>query len=100
MSLETWAFSAAWGLYGFGLLVFGVARRSNDLRAAGLVALLATTAKIFLFDMARLEGVVRAGSFLAVGALLLAAAVLVRRLGGSASLPFGRGDRRSNANGT
>ncbi|HVI32090.1 DUF2339 domain-containing protein [Phenylobacterium sp.] len=90
-SLETWAFSAAWGLYGFALLVFAAARREADLRWAGLVVLLATTAKIFLFDMARLEGVVRAGSFLAVGALLLAAAVLARRLSGDGSvLGFGR----------
>jgi hypothetical protein len=39
--------------------------------------------------------VVRAGSFLAVGALLLAAAVFVRRLGGSAALPSGLRPRRS-----
>lgn len=85
-SLETWAFSAAWGLYGFGLLVYGAARRSNDLRGAGLVVLLVTLAKIFLFDMSRLDGIVRAASFLAVGALLLGAAVIVRRLGGADSL--------------
>jgi uncharacterized membrane protein len=87
-SLETWAFSAAWGLYGFGLLVYGAARRSNDLRGAGLVVLMITLAKIFFFDMSRLDGIVRAASFLAVGALLLAAAVIVRRLGGSDGLPF------------
>jgi hypothetical protein len=80
--VETWAFSAVWGLYGFGLLVYGAARRSNDMRAAGLVVLAATLAKIFLFDMSRLDGVIRAASFLAVGALLLGAAVLVRRLSG------------------
>jgi uncharacterized membrane protein len=79
-SLETWTFSAVWGLFGFGLLIYGVARRSNDLRGAGLVVMLVTLAKIFLFDMSRLDGVVRAGSFLAVGALLLGAAVLIRRL--------------------
>jgi hypothetical protein len=80
--LETWAFSAAWGLFGFALLVGGVARRINDLRFAGLAVLLVTLAKVFLFDMARLDGVVRAASFLAVGAVLLAASVLVRRLSG------------------
>lgn len=89
-ALETWAFSALWGVYGFGLLVYGAARRSNDLRAAGLVVLMITTAKIFLFDMARLDGVLRAASFLAVGALLLAAAVLVRRFSGGAVLGLGR----------
>jgi len=94
MSTTLWAFSAAWGVFGFGLLVYGVARRSNELRGAGLCVLIATTAKIFLFDMARLEGFVRAGSFLAVGALLLAAAILARRLDGSAALPFGVRERR------
>lgn len=93
MSLETWALSAAWGVLGFGLLVYGVARQSNDLRGAGLLLLLVTTAKIFLFDMARLEGVVRAGSFLAVGILLVAAAVIVRRLGGETLPPERRGPR-------
>lgn len=88
-SLETWTFSAVWGLFGFGLLIYGAARRSNDLRLAGLVVLAITLAKIFLFDMSRLDGVVRAGSFLAVGALLLAAAVLVRRLSGTSGLATG-----------
>jgi uncharacterized membrane protein len=91
-SLETWAFSAMWGLYGFGLLIYGAARRSNDLRGAGLAVLMITLAKIFLFDMSRLDGIIRAGSFLAVGALLLAAAVIVRRVGGG----FGR-DRKPAA---
>jgi uncharacterized membrane protein len=79
-SLETWAFSAIWGLYGFGLLIFATARREADLRWAALTVLIGTTAKVFLFDMAQLDGVVRAGSFLAVGALLLGAAVIARRL--------------------
>jgi uncharacterized membrane protein len=95
VSIETWSFSAVWGLYGFGLLVYGAARRSNDLRGAGMAVLMLTLAKIFLFDMARLDGVVRAGSFLAVGALLLAAAVIVRKLGGGEGLRFGLGHRRA-----
>lgn len=94
-SLETWAFSAIWGLYGFGLLIWGGVRRSNDLRAAGLAALGVTLAKIFLFDMDRLDGAIRAASFLAVGALLLAAAVIMRRLGGDHTAPLGRGARRA-----
>lgn len=96
-SLETWAFSAIWGLYGFGLLVWGGVRRSPDLRGTGLAALGITLAKIFLFDMARLDGVIRAASFLAVGALLMAAAVIMRRLGGSEALPFGLGGKPKGA---
>jgi len=67
-----------------------VGRRSNDLRLAGFVVLLLTLAKIFLFDMARLDGVIRAGSFLAVGALLLGAAVLARRLSRAGGFSFWR----------
>jgi len=91
-SLQTWTFSAVWGIYGFALLVFAAARREPDLRWAGLAVLLGTTAKVFLFDMAHLEGVVRAGSFLAVGALLLAAAVIARRVSGG---PLGLGKARA-----
>jgi uncharacterized membrane protein len=93
-SLETWTFSAVWGVFGFGLLVYGAARRAGDLRTAGFGVLMLALAKIFLFDMARLDGVIRAASFLAVGALLLGAAVVVRRLGGSDALPFGLGGKR------
>jgi len=49
----------------------------------------ATLAKIFLFDMARLDGVIRAASFLAVGTLLLGAAVMVRRLTKAGGFSFG-----------
>jgi uncharacterized membrane protein len=80
-SLETWTYSAVWALYGFAVLALGASRRDLMLRGLGLTLLLATTAKVFLFDMARLEGVVRAASFLALGAVLLAAALAARRLG-------------------
>jgi uncharacterized membrane protein len=68
-------------------LIYAAARREVDLRWAGLAVLLLTTAKVFLFDMAQLEGVVRAASFLAVGGLLLAAAVIARRLSGPKATP-------------
>lgn len=79
-SLETWTFSALWAVYGVGVLALGARRRDPALRWIGLLLLLSTTAKVFLFDMARLEGVVRAASFLALGALLVAGALLARRL--------------------
>lgn len=83
-SLETWTFSALWALYGLIALAVGAGRRDLSLRGLGLVVLLTTTAKVFLFDMARLEGVVRAASFLALGAVLLAAALAARRFAASA----------------
>ena len=43
--------------------------------------LLATTAKVFLFDLGHLEGVVRAVSFLALGLVLVVGAMAARRFG-------------------
>jgi hypothetical protein len=84
-SLETWTFSAVWALYGLAALAIGAARKDAPLRWLGLAVLLGTTAKVFLFDMATLEGVVRAASFLALGVVLLIGALAARR--------FGSGDR-------
>ncbi len=78
-SFETWTFSAVWAIYGLLALSIGAGRRDRALRGLGLAILLVTTAKVFLFDMARLEGIIRAGSFLALGAVLLAGAVAARR---------------------
>lgn len=78
--LETWTFSALWAVFGLAVLGLGAARKDIVLRWSGLAALLFTAAKVVLFDLARLEGVTRAASFLAVGALFLGGALLARRL--------------------
>lgn len=78
--LETWTFSALWAVFGLAALSLGTVRRDVALRWAGLAVLLFTAAKVMLFDLARLEGVIRAASFLAVGALFLAGALAARRL--------------------
>ncbi len=78
--LETWTFSAVWTVFGLVVLFRASARKDVVLRWAGLVVLLATAAKVLLFDMATLDGVVRAASFLAVGALFIAGALVARRL--------------------
>jgi uncharacterized membrane protein len=79
-SAETWTYSAAWAVYGLAALAFGSSRGDQVLRGLGLVVLLGTTAKVFLFDTMNLEGVIRAGSFLALGVVLLAGALAARRL--------------------
>ena len=81
IGLETWSYSALWALFGAGLLALGSARRERSLRWMALGVLFFTAGKVLLFDMASLDGVIRAASFLAVGALMVAAAVLARRLG-------------------
>ncbi len=80
IGLETWAYSALWALFGAGLLALGSAWRERSLRWMALGILFATAGKVLIFDMASLDGVIRAASFLAVGALMVAAAVLARRL--------------------
>lgn len=79
-SFETWTFSALWAVFGLAILGLGAARKDIVLRWSGLTALLFTAAKVLLFDLAQLEGVTRAASFLAVGALFLGGALLARRL--------------------
>ena len=91
-SLETWTFSAIWALYGLAALAIGAGRRDLSLRGFGLAVLLGTTAKVFLFDLARLEGVVRAASFLALGAVLLVGALAARR-----SVAAAAGQRRRHS---
>jgi uncharacterized membrane protein len=78
--LETWTFSAVWTVFGLVVLFRASARKDVVLRWLGLVVLLVTAAKVLLFDMATLDGVVRAASFLAVGALFIAGALVARRL--------------------
>ena len=78
--LETWTFSALWAVFGLAVLGLGAGRKDIVLRWAGLVTLMFTAAKVVFFDLARLEGVTRAASFLAVGALFLGGALLARRL--------------------
>ena len=72
--------SALWGLVGLCALLVGL--RQRHARAADRSArlLLATVGKVFLYDLATLGSVYRAASFLALGALLLAASFAYQRL--------------------
>ena len=77
--LETWSYSAVGAV--LGLAFVGFSRRGGRLfLRAGLTLLLLTAAKVFIVDTASLSGVVRAGSFLALGVLLLLGALTARRI--------------------
>ncbi len=78
---ETWTYSAAWAAWGILVLTAGARGGDRTLRWLGLGLLTVTTLKVFLFDMATLQGAIRAASFLALGALLIIGAVIARRLG-------------------
>jgi uncharacterized membrane protein len=77
--LESWSYSAVWAVAGLAFIGLSRAGGRVFLRG-GLVVLLLTTAKVFIFDTANLSGVVRAGSFLALGVLLLLGALTARRI--------------------
>jgi len=76
---ETWAYSAGWILYAFVLLGWGIVRGRRSARFGSMAVLLVSIVKVFLFDLAGLEGVARAGSFIGLGAALIATALFYQR---------------------
>ncbi|MEM9571116.1 MAG: DUF2339 domain-containing protein [Pseudomonadota bacterium] len=74
-----WAYSPAWIGYAVGLLVWGAYRVRRAPRYASLAILLLALAKVFLIDMAALEGAARAGSFIGLGGSLIAIALFYQR---------------------
>jgi len=71
--------SVAWGVYALGLLVLGMWRESRALRFVSLGFLLLTVAKVFLYDLAALEGLYRILSFLGLGVSLILVSLLYQR---------------------
>jgi uncharacterized membrane protein len=66
-------------VYGFGLLTVGFWRRSSVLRWQALVLIFCTIAKVFIYDLSNLTGVLRVLSFIALGILLMAASFIYQR---------------------
>ncbi|WP_165784345.1 DUF2339 domain-containing protein [Zhengella mangrovi] len=77
---ETYTYSAAWLVVGLGLLVAGLRLDRQVLRAASGVLVVLTVLKVFLFDMAELEGVLRAASFMGLGASLIGIGLFYQRV--------------------
>ncbi len=74
------AVSGFWALLGLGLLIAGLLRGSAFLRYGGLALFGLSLAKIFLYDLAELDSVARAFSFIFVGGLLLVGGFFLQRL--------------------
>jgi uncharacterized membrane protein len=77
---EWYTYSAVWLVAGLVLLVIGLLRGSRSARiaSAGLITL--TVLKVFLSDMADLEGMLRALSFIGLGVVLVGIGWLYQRL--------------------
>jgi uncharacterized membrane protein len=77
---EWYAYSAAWLIFaGIGLAA-GLIRRDEWLRRVSLAGVGLVVAKVFLSDMAELEGVLRALSFIGLGGALIGIGYAYRRL--------------------
>jgi uncharacterized membrane protein len=63
--------SIAWGVYGIGLLVFGLRRDIEGVRQVGLVTLVLLVTKLFLVDLSQLEPIWRVLLFMGFGGLFL-----------------------------
>jgi uncharacterized membrane protein len=74
------ALSALWAVSGLCLLVGGLRADDATLRSVALGLLLATIAKVFLYDLSTLTSLARVVSFLVLGMLLMAAAHAYQRL--------------------
>ena len=79
--LELYTYSIVWLLFGVALLALGFLRGAAALRHAGMVLVCIVVAKVFLIDMAGLEGLLRVFSFLGLGAALVGLGYAYRRFG-------------------
>jgi uncharacterized membrane protein len=70
--------SAFWAAIGFGAVVWGMLRKSPKTRLGGLALLTVAIVKVWTYDLAELEQLARALSFVALG-LLLAGAFAYQR---------------------
>jgi uncharacterized membrane protein len=77
--VELWIYSAVWAAFGAVALGLGTLRNDSVVRWIGLAAFAATIVKVFFVDTAQLSGVIRAVSFLGLGAIAAAATWVARR---------------------
>ena len=77
---EQYAYSAVWLAFGVALLAVGMWLRSQAVRYASAAVVVLTVLKVFLIDMADLQGLYQALSFIGLGVVLLGIARLYQRL--------------------
>jgi uncharacterized membrane protein len=77
---EQYTFSAVWLAFGVVLLLAGIWLRSQPARLASAAVVLITVVKVFVVDLASLDGFFRALSFIGLGVVLIGIALLYQRL--------------------
>jgi uncharacterized membrane protein len=76
---ELYAYSAAWLTLGILILTYGLWQGSREARLASACFVLASVLKVFLIDLASLEGILRALSFIGLGAVLIGIGLVYQR---------------------
>jgi uncharacterized membrane protein len=77
---EQWSYSVALLAIGIALLGFGLLRDNRFARLASGIYLVAAVLKVFIVDLANLEGVMRALSFIGLGLVLIGIGLVYQRL--------------------
>lgn len=77
---ENYAYSAVWLALGIVLLAFGLWRASLETRLASGLFIVAAVLKVFLYDLAQLEGILRALSFIGLGSVLIGIGLVYQKL--------------------
>jgi uncharacterized membrane protein len=77
---EWYAYSAVWLALGILLLAYGLWRRADPPRLASSAFVTASVAKVFLFDLSGLEGILRAASFIGLGLCLIGIGLTYQKL--------------------
>ncbi|MGE7369995.1 DUF2339 domain-containing protein [Neorhizobium sp. NPDC001467] len=77
---ETYTYSVVWLLLGIVLLVLGSRLNQRSLRLASAGLVLVAVLKVFLIDMSSLEGILRALSFMGLGAVLIGIGLFYQRI--------------------
>lgn len=76
---EWYSYSAAWLAMGLALLAYGILRGSLVARGASAALVVVSILKVFLLDLAGLDGVLRALSFIGLGAVLIGIGLVYQR---------------------
>ncbi|MCJ8519119.1 putative membrane protein [Pseudorhizobium tarimense] len=77
---ETYTYSVVWLLIGVALLALGSRLHARSLRLASAILVMVTVLKVFLIDMSNLEGILRALSFIGLGAVLIGIGLFYQKI--------------------
>ncbi len=77
---EQYTYSIVWLLFGIAFLTGGMIFKVRELRIGSAAVMVLTVAKVFLIDMSALEGILRALSFVGLGAVLIGMGLVYQRV--------------------